>query len=210
MADVLHVSKREEMGSSACRRLRNAGSIPAVLYGHGLQNVHLSVPEIEVHAALRHGKKMVEMQGDVSDNALLRDIQWDALGAEILHLDLTRVSAEESVEVEIAIVIRGEAPGTKQGGILEQVTHRLMIRCPAGAIPDHLEIKVNELQLNESISASAIQLPAKSELVSDSETIIVNCIQPIAEPGEEEAAPSEGVEPEVIGRAAEGEEDTES
>jgi large subunit ribosomal protein L25 len=205
MTDVLHVTKRNQLGSAACRRIRRSGSIPAVLYGHGLENVNLSIPEGEVTAAIRHGSRLVEIQGDVSDSALLRDVQWDAMGLEVVHLDLARVSAEEAVEVEVTVDLRGEAPGTKEGGIVEHVTHRLSIRCPAGAIPEHLEVNINNLQLGQSVLASQVALPASAELLSEPELVVVHCVQPVIR-AEVEAVPTEAAEPEVIGRAAEREE----
>jgi ribosomal protein L25 (general stress protein Ctc) len=80
MAEVLQVKVRDEAGSNAVKRVRRAGNVPAVLYGHREANVSPSVPSDQLHAAIRHGAKMVELQGDISDTALIREVQWDALG----------------------------------------------------------------------------------------------------------------------------------
>ena len=103
MADTLNVTKRQQQGSANCRRLRRAGQIPANLYGHGQENVNLALATDDLMGVLRHGGRMVQLAGDVSESALIREVQWDAFGSEVLHVDLTRVSAGELVEVKRAI-----------------------------------------------------------------------------------------------------------
>ena len=98
MADVLNVSLRKGLGKRESRRLRDQGRTPAVLYGHGLENMNLSVSSQELAATVRHGAKLVDVRGDVTDSALIKDVQWNTFGTEVLHVDLTRVSAEEAVE----------------------------------------------------------------------------------------------------------------
>jgi large subunit ribosomal protein L25 len=207
MVEVLHVKKREERGSAACGRLRNAGVIPAVLYGHGQESMSLSVPKSELSFAIRHGSKLVEIEGDVKDSVLLREIQWDALGTDVLHVDLTRVSAEEMVEVELSLEIRGEAPGIKEGGVLDQVAHGIVIMCPAGAIPERLEVNINQLHVGQTLTAGSLELPEEAQLVTSADAVVVSCVEPI-EREEIETEPGEGVEPEVIGRAASDEEES--
>lgn len=204
MPEVLKASNRDALGTRASKRLRREGLIPAVMYGHGEENVNLSLDAGEVHAAIRHGSKLVEVSGAVNESVLLREVQWDALGGEILHLDLTRVSAEETVEVELAVELRGEAPGTKAGGVVNHAMHSVTILCPAGAIPEKIQISINELQLGESITASTIELPEKASLVGDPEAIVAQCVEVGAEADEVAATPGLG-EPEVIGRKAEDE-----
>ena len=204
MSDQLYAEKREELGSRACRRLRRIGQIPAVMYGHGEENVNLSLRASEVQAVIRHGSKLVEVTGAVTDSALFR-VQWDSLGSDILHLDLTRVSAEESVEVELAIEFRGEAPGTKEGGVVVHPLHTLAIRCPAGSIPEKLEVSINDLHLGQSIMASQIELPGNAALVGDPDAIVVQCNEAEVE-SEEDAGAGTALEPEVIGRKADEDE----
>ena len=145
MAEVLNVAVREECGTRAVRRIRNAGHIPAVLYGHGQPNVNLSIPAKDVTTAIRHGSKLVDLQGGVNESALIRVVQWDAFGVDVLHLDLTRVSAGETVQVSVAVELRGEAPGARAGGLVEHLIHELEIECPVTAIPDKFELSVNDL-----------------------------------------------------------------
>jgi len=206
MADVLHVAIRDRLGKRECLRLRKTGRIPAVLYGHGLENMNLSVASTEIEAAVRHGAKLVDVRGDVSDSALIKEVQWNAFGTELLHVDLTRVSAEESVDVTVAVVLVGEAPGVKEGGVVEHYLHEVEIRCPAGVLPDRFEVKINELHLGQSILASQLQLPAGAELLSSPEAVVAHCSALVPVEEEAVAEPTEGIEPELIRRKEEEEE----
>jgi large subunit ribosomal protein L25 len=204
-ADVLQVEVRETRGTRHARRMRRAGRIPAILYGHGEENVSLAIPADQVAAILRHGGKVVALQGDVTDSALIRDVQWDTLGMSVLHLDLARVSAEERVETRVPLELRGEAPGTHDGGIVEHMLHEIEIECPVAAIPDKITIRINHLQLNEQITADQVQLPEGARLLTDPGAVVVQCTQPLAVAEPQFAG--EAQEPEVIGRKAEAEEE---
>lgn len=206
MADTLNVAVRKQLGTNHTRRLRREGSIPAILYGHGETNVNLSIPGAEVNSAIRHGTKVVDIRGALSDSALISEIQWDAFGSTILHLDLIRVSADEKVEVSVAIELRGEAPGAREGGITELVTHEIEIECAVNALPEKLVVSVNELHVGQSILASDLQLPEGARLLSEPDAVIVHVVEPVEEL-EEAEVPGEGAEPEVIGAKPEEEEE---
>ena len=134
MADTLVAQKRETRGSRHSRRLRAAGSIPAILYGHGSGNDQFKPSMVRILLRrFRHGTRLVELSGDVSENALIREIQWDTFGTEILHVDFTRVSADERIEVLVAVELRGEAPGTKVGGVVETSASHARIGMPCGS-----------------------------------------------------------------------------
>jgi large subunit ribosomal protein L25 len=199
MAEVLQVTQREGFGSRQSRRLRSAGQIPAVLYGHGQETVCLTLSADQVAAALRHGSKLVELQGAVSESALISEVQWDAFGSDVLHLDLTRVSATERVEVTVAIELKGTAPGVLAGGQLQHVLHDVRIVCRASAIPERLEVKLADLQLGESITLEQVALPPGVELASDPTEVVAHCHEVIEEAAEELAG-ADLAEPELIRR----------
>ena len=201
MAEVLNVTKRDALGTSNTRRLRRTGKIPAVLYGHGRECVHLTIDAGEVESAIRHGTKVLDIVGAATDSVLINEVQWDPFGSEILHVDLTRVSADESVEVTLVVELRGEAPGLKQGGILDHQLHEIEIECPAGKIPDGLSVSINQLNLGDSITAGEVEIPPSARLITPAEQIVVQCTEPTEELGEEEGA--ESLEPEIIGRKEE-------
>ena len=207
MSDSLQVSKRESRGTKNARRQRAAGFVPAVLYGHGEESVSLSVSSAEIATALRHGVRLVDLKGDVSDKALIREVQWDTFGNDILHVDFTRVSAGERIEVTVAVELRGDAPGTKVGGIVDHPTHEVQIECPADSIPEKIQININSLELGDSIVASAVELSEGIRLLCEPDMIIVQCIEPA--PDLDDVGDAAGAEPELIGRKStdEGEAD---
>lgn len=205
MAEVLNVEPRETLGKRNARRLREAGKVPVVLYGHGEQNVSLAAAADQVQAVIRHGARVVDLTGAVSEKAFIRELQWDTYGLEVLHVDFTRVSADEKVEVELAIELRGEAPGVKDGGVVAQLVHEISAECLVTSIPDKLHLSINELKLGDELTASDIELPPGVTLLSEPDEVIVHCAEPKAEAEEESVA--EGAEPEVIGRKAEEEEE---
>ena len=203
MSEILTVESRKNLGKRNSRRLRNSGQVPAVLYGHGETNLSLSAPADQVRAVIRHGARVVDLTGAVSEKAFIRELQWDVYGLEVLHVDLTRVSADEKVEVELTIDLRGEAPGVRDGGVVNQLVHVVAAECLVSAIPDKLHMSINDLKLGDELTAARLDLPAGVALLVDPEMVIVQCVEPKAE--EEVAAAAEGAEPEVIGRKAEDE-----
>jgi large subunit ribosomal protein L25 len=209
MAEQLQVAGRDQQGKHKTRRLRRAGFIPAVLYGHGQETVCLTVPADKFEAALRHGGRLVTLTGAVNESAFVRDLQWDTYGTRVLHVDFTRISADELVKVQLTIELRGEAPGVKDGGSVEQLLHQVEIECPAGAIPDRLHINVNHLKLNDTITLGSLELPEKARVFGDPETVVVQCVVPVERP-ELEAGEAVPGEPEVIGAKPAEEEAEES
>jgi large subunit ribosomal protein L25 len=199
MALQLAVQSRTSQGKHGNRRLRYAGQIPAVLYGHGLENVSLSVGAEELTAAIRHGSRLVSLTGAVSESAFIRELQWDTWGTHIIHVDFTRISEHEIVEVRVPVELRGEAPGVREGGVVVQHIHEVEIAVPASAIPEKLAVNVNHLMLDQSILLNSLELPqGASILAADLEAIVVECVVPkeMPEEGAAEAVPGE---PEVIG-----------
>jgi large subunit ribosomal protein L25 len=205
MAEVLNVEVRKTAGSRNAKRLRRAGSIPAVLYGHGQDTVCLAVSREQFSTAMRHGSRLVELKGGVNESALIRDLQWDTFGTGVLHIDFTRVSADERIEVTVPVELRGQAPGARQGGVVQHLVHEIEIECLATAIPDKIQLNINHLEIGGSVAVGQLELPQGVKLLSDADAVAVQCVEPAAEV-EEEAAPTEGAEPEVIGRKAEVEE----
>jgi len=206
MAEVLNVNARENTGKKNNQRLRKSSMIPAILYGHGEKNVNLAVKSDDMAAVLRHHTRVVELKGAVQEKALIRDMQWDVFGIDVLHVDLTRVSEHERVTVQVPVELRGEAPGVKEGGALELVVHEVEIECEAESIPEKLEINVKELHLGGEITAGDVPLPAGVTLITESDVLLVHCVKPKAMA---ELAEGAVAEPEIIGRKPGDEEEAE-
>ena len=209
MAELLHVEKRNSFGKRNNERLRLAGRLPAILYGHGEESVSLTLAADQFEASIRHGAKVVDLDGDASGKALLQDVQWDTFFQQVLHVDLLRVRAGEKVKIDVPIELRGEAPGVRDGGVLEQLIHSIEIEVALDVIPDKLHLRVNNLQIDGHLTAKDIvDLPEGATILSDEDAMIVHCVMREAEE-EEAAAAEEGVsaEPEVIGKGKEDEEE---
>lgn len=205
MAVELKVEVRPSRGKRNARRQRLAGTIPGVLYGHGQETVALALPAEELDAAVRHGHRLVSLTGAVTEQAFIRELQWDVWGKHVLHVDFTRVSAHEKVRVQVPVELRGEAPGLRQGGVIKQSIHEVPIECEVTALLEKLLVSINQLKLGDSIKISDLALPATVSILLDPETLVVECVEPVEE-AEEEAAAAEGTaEPEVIGRKKEEE-----
>ena len=208
MSEVLQVTERNELGKRHTRRLRRAGFLPAVLYGKGNEARSLSVPAEQVAMTVRHGSKLVELQGSESGTALIQELQWDTFSTHVLHLDLLRVDATERVSLTVPVEIRGSAPGEKEGGVVEHLLHELEIEATVQSLVDRIEVSVNELQVNQSMTIGDLQdVPDGVTIVTDAKTTVVQCMVPIERPDEDDVAAATGAEPELIGRKESEEED---
>jgi large subunit ribosomal protein L25 len=168
------------------KRLRQAGNIPAMLYGHGEDNVMLAVSSKELNRVINHGSHIVELKGAANESALIKDVQWDAFGIDVVHVDFTRVDPNELVEVTLPIVLKGDAIGTHHGGEIAFHQHQITISCPAIAVPDKIELRISKLDIDQSISASEVPLPEGAVVAEDGATPIVSCNTKAAEVEEEE------------------------
>ena len=209
MSELLRVEKRKTLGKRNNERLRRAGRLPATLYGHGEEAVSLSLAADQFEASLRHGAKVVDLDGDANGKALLQDVQWDVFCQQVLHVDLLRVRAGEKVKIDVPIELRGESPGVLNGGLIEQFVHSIEIEVALDVIPDKLHLSIKNLQIDGHLTAKDIfDLPAGAKILSDEDAVIVHCVLPATE--EEPAAAEEGAaaaEPEVIGKGKEEEEE---
>jgi large subunit ribosomal protein L25 len=209
MADVitLEAAKRTELGTTACRRLRRSGKVPANVYGHEIDPVAVTLDANALRPVITSGTHVVDLNIDgATEKALIRDVQWDTFSMDVQHLDLLRVDPNERVEVEVPIHLRGTAPGVLANGMLEQMMHTLNVECPAVEIPDEMEVRINELQIGDAIHVRDLQdVPPKLTILDEPDAVIVQVTEAVVElPEEEEEGVVEGaVEPEVIGREEE-------
>ncbi|HMO84555.1 MAG TPA: 50S ribosomal protein L25, partial [Lacipirellulaceae bacterium] len=205
MADILNVELRTQTGKRRNWRMRCQGKLPGIVYGHGEEPVMVSVPADQLRATLRHGHKVVDLQGAATGQALLQDVQWDAFQQHLVHVDLLRVDANERVTVEVPLLLKGEAPGEHEGGVVVHVVHHVEIETSPIHIPEALHININQLKLHGALRLSDIyDMPEGAVLVEEPETVAVHCEEPAAETEESELAAT-GAEPELIGRKSDEE-----
>jgi len=198
MAEKLQVEIRESLGKRNTRRLRATGQAPGILYGHGENNVCLAVPAKALMSMVMHGQRMVNLTGAVDESAFIREVQWDVWGTEVTHVDFTRISADEKVQVQVAVELRGEAPGAKEGGVVEHLIHELQVECSADSIPEKIQVSINSLKLHESIKVGDLEMPERAVVLDDPDSTVVQCVEP-TEALDEESAEAMAGEPEVIG-----------
>jgi len=211
-AVTLVAKPRNSSGTHHARRMRKNGLIPAVVYGHQEATVSVTVNKDDLYKAVRQGARVVDLQtGDKTEKALLRDLQWDHLGHDIMHVDFARVAADERIKIEVRIELRGAAPGVTAGGLLDQPIHSLVIECLAIAVPESIRVPIGELQIDQAIHVKDLKLPEGVTTAVDPDAIVVQVSPPKVE--EEAAAPgapaAEQAEPEVIGRKEKEEEEKE-
>jgi large subunit ribosomal protein L25 len=200
-AEARDPQKNKGTGSRVARRLRAQGRIPAIIYGHKQAVVPISLSRDSVWEMIKKSTHLAELVlGDTTEIALVREVQWDHLGKEILHLDFGRVSADETIETEVRIDVRGIAPGIAEGGVLEQLVHSVRVTCRANAIPDAIKIDVNNLHLNEAVHVKDLTgLPEGVKIVDADEDLLL--VHVTSRAAAAEPAPSEAeapVQPEVI------------
>jgi large subunit ribosomal protein L25 len=194
--------KNKGTGTRVARRLRKSGRIPAVIYGHKQAVIPVTLSHDDVLRMVKSPSHLAELDLDgTTETVLIREVQWDHLGKEVLHLDFARVSAEEIVETEVPVEIRGHAAGTAAGGIVEHVVHSLSIKCKAGAIPDSIKVDISGLELDQGIHVRDLKLPPDVTVDADPELLIVHIVSRAAAPEPTEATPAAAeapTQPEVI------------
>ncbi len=197
---TIEASRREELGSRAARRLRRQGLVPAVLYGHNLDPVHLTLPLKTVERLLHAGIRMVNLQiGDLSEPALIRDVQYDLMGDHIIHVDLVRVALDEKVTVTVPVELHGLAKGVASGGTLDHVIQDIEVRCLPRDIPERIRVEIADLDVGQIVHVRDLEPPPGVEIVHDPDATVVTIHPPVAAEVAEEAAEAEAAtEPEVI------------
>jgi large subunit ribosomal protein L25 len=200
---------RKELGTRANRRLREQGMLPGVIYGHKEAIVPVTLTKKEVVDHLNKGAHLFDLSLEgKNEKVLVKEVQYDHLGMEVIHVDFARVSLDEKVKVTIPVELKGIPKGEADGGVLQQVIKELEIECLVTEIPDAIRHSITEMALNDVVHIKDLKLPPGVKVLQD-EDLIVATVKEIAEdaatPAEEGAA-----EPEVIGRKpAEGEEGAE-
>ena len=196
-AEVRDAAKGKGTGSRVSRKLRAAGRIPAIVYGHKQAPTPISIGRDTIWEMIKKSTHVAELQlAGGPETVMVKDIQWDHLGKEIIHVDFARVSAGEKVITEVRIDWRCEAPGVAEGGILEHTLHTLHISCAADAIPDSIKVDISDLKLGKAIHIKELKLPAGVTVKGDGDAIVVHVVSRSATP--EPTAEGTVTQPEVI------------
>ena len=165
MSVVLDVTVRENTGTGGARAARRDGLVPGVIYGGDEASVAVSVKYNEVLKAINSGQflsNMIELSHEgKTQKVLTKDVQFHPVTDKPLHLDFYRVTAKSIIEVEVSVTFIGEdvAPGLKEGGTLNVVRYAIEVKCPAGSIPDAIEVDVSAMEIGDAIHISEVTLP---------------------------------------------------
>lgn len=198
---TLDVTARTKTGTRYAKRDREQGLIPAVIYGHKQGPVHVTVNAKTFMEVLHNEAHLIDVKLDgKSEHTLVKAVQWDTFGREIIHVDLERVDMSEMIEVEVELQLIGEPAALKEAGsVLDHPTTIVKIACRADAIPSHLEHSIADLQAGVPVTVSDITVPAGVTIAMPADQLIcqiagVKVAAPATE-GEDDAA-----EPEVINK----------
>ncbi|MFI7009846.1 50S ribosomal protein L25/general stress protein Ctc [Streptomyces sp. NPDC050145] len=192
MSEVkLAAETRSEFGKGAARRIRREAKVPAVLYGHGSEPVHITLPGHELQLALRTPNVLIslDIDGKANELAIPKSVQRDAIKGSLEHVDLLLVKRGEKVTVELPIVTEGElAPG---GNLLEHVLNTLAVETEATHIPESVTVSVAGLESGASVHAKDIALPSGTTLAVDGDAVVLQVVSAQAEEAPAEAAGDE-------------------
>jgi large subunit ribosomal protein L25 len=201
MAEVkLKAQKREAAGKGSARKIRSKGRVPAVLYGKDVDSVALDVDRREFVSALHTDAGMNVLLGiDVDGKttlALTRELQRDPVRGTLLHADFVKVDRSQRVEVEVPMHLIGEAPGAKEGGVLEHPLFAVNVRCVVTNVPESIEADISRLQIGDALRVSELQVPDETEILNDPETVVASVAAPISEEELEAMEAEAGIEQE--------------
>jgi large subunit ribosomal protein L25 len=192
MADVkISAEVRKEFGKGASRRIRAAGKVPGVIYGHGREPLHVTLPGHEMLMALKSANVLITLDVEGREELVIpKQVQREALRGFLVHVDLLVVEKGEKVTVEVPLVTEGElAPGA---GMVEHIMATLSVETEATHIPESITVSVAGLEGGTSVLAKDIALPKGTSLAVDPEEIVLQVVQPQAEEAPAEAAEGAG------------------
>lgn len=216
MATKMKAQKRESgTPHSALTELRNQGDVPGIVYGYQAETTPLTVSEIDLIKTLResgrNGVINLELDGKTF-NVVLNDYQMDALKGNFKHVDFLAINMSDELEVAAAVHTVGEAPGEKEGGIVNQPNREVNIKVKPSEIPDAIEVDISNLEIGDSLSVADIRGTVSYEILDDDDFLLVSVSAPRTQEEMdelEETPETEGAEPEVVGSEEESESDEE-
>ena len=192
----IEAEPRTEFGKGPSRRIRRAGRVPGVMYGHGAESRHFTLPEHDLMIALKTPNALIRLEGlGMATLALPKAVQRDAIKGEIEHVDLIEVRSGEKVTVEIQVRVTGNV---FPGGLLDQQLVQIAVEAEATHLPNGVDVDVEGMEIGTAVHASDIALPAGTTLVTDPEALVLHVLgAPTVDLGETEAAEGEAAEGEV-------------
>jgi large subunit ribosomal protein L25 len=178
----LNVTSRAADGSRAARRLRRSGRVPGVLYGGGGESVGFDADARELRLALASSGAVLDLSidGEKATPVVLKEAQRDPVRGQTVHVDLLRVRLDEAIHAVVPLELTGteDAPGVKEGGVLEHVTRELNVEALPTAIPESIVHDVGEMQIGDAIGLAVVVIPEGVTLLDDVEDTVVATLSP--------------------------------
>ncbi len=202
MADdiIVKAIKREAKGSGTARRLRNAGQIPAVVYGNA-ENLSIQLDGHDFGLLLRdrgqHFVADLDVEGDAKQKVLLKDVQYNPISSNIMHADFVSISMTEALQVSLPVELLGEPAGVVAGGLLEQLISEVEIECLPGDMIEKISVDVSTLEIGDHLTVSDLPLSAGVTMLTDADVAVANVGAPRVQDDTADAVatPAEGDEP---------------
>ena len=172
----LEAQIRAHTGTKSAAAVRRQGRIPAVVYGHEQQPVAISLDAHDFVEGLHHGARLMDLTlAGKNEKAIIKDLQYDHLGRDVIHADLMRVDITEVIKVVVPLELKGTPKGAQEGGVLTAHTSRLEVQCLAINIPESIVVPVKDMEVGQSIHAGQVQLPEGVTLASPAEMLVASC-----------------------------------
>jgi len=196
----LKAQLREKLGTRAAKRLRRQGLIPGVIYGRGIEPIHIALKERELEPLLEGGVRFVSVTvGDTTYDAVVQDVQYDYLNERLLHIDLHRVLMTERIRIAVPLVFKGEPKCGPGGGTVEKHLEELEVECLASQAPESIEVDLSDLDVGESLHVGDLSLPEGVEPLMAADVAVVSVVAPeVEEEAEATEEEEEEREPEVV------------
>jgi large subunit ribosomal protein L25 len=192
---ALTVAKREPAGSRAVRRLRREGFVPGVVYGGGGEPLSFQVESRELRQALHHAGAVLDLsvEGEHATPVVLKELTRHPVSGATMHVDLLRVRLDRAIQATVLLELLGteDAPGAKEGGVLEHVTREVTIEALPNDIPDTIQHDVSTMEIGDTVTLDAVRAPDGVELLGDPETVVATLTPPRLQLEEEEEIEAE-------------------
>lgn len=184
---LIKADRRSATGKGVARKARAAGMIPAVLYGGGVDPVSITISSKDWDKITRHMKRNVILDMEIHGGAsvenrpvMVKEVQRNGVGTEIMHIDFLQVSMEKTVEVEVPIHLSGKSKGEVLGGVIDIHLRSIKVECLPGQIPEEIVVDLTELDIGDSVHVSDISLPGV-KLIEHGDVAILSVVPPTVE-----------------------------
>jgi len=201
---ILKAERRTDFKKSTSNQMRKSGIIPGIYYSFGEEPIPIKVNELSLRPLVFTSESNIvslQIEGENKPlSCILKDTQFEPVTSRIIHFDLIGLKEGEMLTIEVSVILKGNAVGVKEGGIVQHNLHKLEIKCLPQNIPPHIDVDITNLSISDSIKVSDLKFEG-IEILNDENASIVSVVPPVQEAKPEEAAAAEApAEPEVISK----------